>query len=154
MKLRARRLIQILTLVLIGCALWLQQQTRMPPDPRYQQEGAAGVASTGEVDAAFASRASNVIVTGTGRVLKVLPDDRDGSRHQRFIIGLDSGLTVLVAHNIDVAPRVPDLAAGGLVDFRGEYEWNDKGGVVHWTHRTQRGDHEAGWLEYRGKRYQ
>ncbi len=154
MKLRARRLIQILTLVLIGLALWLQQQTRLPPDPRYQQEGGVGVASTSEVDAAFASRASNVIVRGTGRILKVLPDDRDGARHQRFILGLDSGLTVLVAHNIDVAPRVPDLAAGALVNFRGEYEWNDKGGVVHWTHRTQRGDHEAGWLEYRGKRYQ
>ena len=153
MKLRARRLIQILTLVLIGLALWLQQQTRIPPDPRYQQEGAAGVASTSEVDAAFASRASNVIVTGTGRILKVLPDDRDGSRHQRFIIGLDSGLTVLVAHNIDVAPRVPDLAAGGLVNFRGEYEWTELGGVLHWTHHDPDGDHPGGWIEANGKRY-
>lgn len=156
MRLRFRRLIQILTLILIGSAIYLQQRTELPPDPRFPEStaGSIGNGRQSQVDSAFATRTSDVVVTGSGTVIKVLPDDRDGSRHQRFILKLDSGLTVLVAHNIDIAPRIPDLAEGGAVVFRGEYEWNEKGGVVHWTHRTTRGDHEPGWLMYEGKRYE
>lgn len=46
----------------------------------------------------------NVQVQGSGRVLRVLADDNDGSRHQRFILALASGRTLLIAHNIDLAP--------------------------------------------------
>jgi hypothetical protein len=155
MKLRFRRLIQILTLALIGGALWLQQRTDLPPDPRFSHETVASPTAQGrsQVDAAFAARQSNVIVSGGGTVARILADDRDGSRHQRFILELDSGLTLLVAHNIDIADRIPDLRVGGEVTFRGEYEWNDKGGVLHWTHKTLRGNHEPGWLVYEGIRY-
>ncbi|MGD9342162.1 MAG: DUF3465 domain-containing protein [Chromatiales bacterium] len=155
MKLRFRRLIQILTLALIGGALWLQQRTDLPPDPRFNQETAAPITEQrrSEVDAAFAARQSNVIVSGGGTVARILADDREGSRHQRFILELDSGLTLLVAHNIDIADRIPELRVGGAVTFRGEYEWNDKGGVLHWTHKTLRGNHEPGWLVYEGIRY-
>jgi len=155
MKLRSRRLIQILTLALIGAALWLQQRTELPPDPRFNQEQVAPAAENrlSQIDAAFAARESNLMVSGGGTVVKVLADDRDGARHQRFILELDSGLTVLVAHNIDIAERIPDLEAGSAVTFRGEYEWNEKGGVVHWTHRTRRGNHQPGWLMYEGVRY-
>jgi hypothetical protein len=89
---------------------------------------------------------------GRGRVSKLLPDDNDGSRHQRFVLRLDDGGTVLVAHNIDVAPRVA-LAMGDEVEFRGEYVWNAKGGVVHWTHRDPRGAHVGGWLRHAGRTY-
>jgi len=83
-----------------------------------------------------------------------LPDDTSGSRHQRFILKLSSGQTLLVAHNIDLAPRISSLRVGDAVQFYGEYEWNQKGGVLHWTHRDSRGSHVAGWLRHQGKTYQ
>ncbi|MGH8204200.1 MAG: DUF3465 domain-containing protein, partial [Steroidobacteraceae bacterium] len=91
---------------------------------------------------------------GEGRVSRILGDDSLGDRHQRFIVTLDSGQTVLIAHNIDLARRVEGLQVGDAVSFKGEYEWNDRGGVVHWTHDDQQGQHEAGWLRHRGRTYQ
>jgi hypothetical protein len=102
---------------------------------------------------AFASRASNVQVEGEGTVASVLPDDLNGSRHQRFIIQLASGQTLLIAHNIDIAPRIDGLAVGDRVRFNGEYVWNAKGGVVHWTHHDPQGGHIAGWVIHNGKTY-
>ena len=102
---------------------------------------------------AIANGTSDVQVTSSGEVIKVLPDDNYGSRHQKFILRLDSGDTILVAHNIDLAPRIPDLRKGDSIRFNGEYEWNDKGGVVHWTHKDPRSRHVHGWLEHDGTRY-
>ena len=93
-------------------------------------------------------------VQSGGEVIRVLSDDNEGSRHQRFIVRLSSGRTLLIAHNIDLAPRVASLRVGDTVSFNGEYEWNDRGGVIHWTHRDPQNRHQAGWIEHRGKRYQ
>lgn len=103
---------------------------------------------------AFADRAERQLVQGGGHVIAVLPDDRSGSRHQRFILRLDSGQTVLIAHNIDLAPRIDDLAEGDFITFSGEYAWNENGGVVHWTHRDPGGRHADGWLQRGGRMYQ
>ena len=104
------------------------------------------------IDAAFEAGRSDVWVEEEGVVERLLPDDRDGSRHQRFILRLASGRTVLVAHNIDLAERVAGLERGDTVRFRGEYEWNPQGGVVHWTHHDPSGRREGGWIEHRGRR--
>jgi hypothetical protein len=93
-------------------------------------------------------------VSGSGTVERVLSDDNDGSRHQRFILRLSSGRTLLIAHNIDLAPRVSSLREGDSVSFYGEYEPNERGGVIHWTHHDPQGRHPAGWLEHNGQRYQ
>lgn len=93
-------------------------------------------------------------VQGSGAVIRILSDDNDGSRHQRFILELRSGRTLLVAHNIDLAPRISGLAVGDTVSFYGEYEPNPQGGVIHWTHHDPQGRHVGGWLEHRGRRYQ
>jgi hypothetical protein len=103
---------------------------------------------------AYENRQSNIPVEDSGVVVKILPDDLQGSRHQRFILRLSSGQTVLIAHNIDLAPRVAALREGDTVEFRGEYEWNSKGGVVHWTHHDPHGRHQAGWLKHNGSIYQ
>jgi len=84
----------------------------------------------------------------------ILPDDNDGSRHQRFILQLNSGQTLLIAHNIDIAPRIPVLRQGDEVAFRGQYEWNPEGGVIHWTHHDPGGQHPGGWLKHEGQTYQ
>jgi hypothetical protein len=116
----------------------------------------AGAGSGGEatLQEAFERRQSDIQVEGEGGVSRLLADDHDGSRHQRFILRLSTGQTVLIAHNIDLAPRVDGLRAGDRVAFFGEYEWNPQGGVVHWTHRDPAGQHVAGWLEVGGRRYQ
>lgn len=103
---------------------------------------------------AFERQQSNVIVQCTASVVKNLPDDNQGSRHQKILLRLPtSNHTLLLAHNIDLAPRVP-ADEGDRVTFRGEYEYNDKGGVIHWTHHDPAGRHEPGWIEFEGKRYE
>jgi len=103
---------------------------------------------------AFRSKRSAVQVQGEGVVTRILSDDNDGARHQRFIVRLESGQTLLIAHNIDVAPRLPAIRPGDSVAFYGEYAWNSEGGVIHWTHHDPDGQHVAGWLRLNGSTYQ
>ena len=97
---------------------------------------------------------SNDQIKGVGRVTRILADDNQGSRHQRFILTLPSGHTLLVAHNIDLAPRINSLRAGDTIEFYGEYIWNDKGGILHWTHHDPKGQHPGGWLKHNDELYQ
>lgn len=106
------------------------------------------------VKAAYEQRQSNVQVQGSGRVKAILRDDNDGARHQKFILVLKNGLSILVAHNIDLAPKISNLNKGDIVEFYGEYEYNPKGGVLHWTHHDPQGRHESGWLKHDGQIYQ
>ncbi|MEO6186828.1 MAG: DUF3465 domain-containing protein [Steroidobacteraceae bacterium] len=103
---------------------------------------------------AFEQRSSGRVIVINGDVERVLADDRDGSPHQRFIVRTRSGLSVLIAHNLDLAPRLQGLAAGDRVTVLGQYEWNEKGGVMHWTHGDPAGRHTTGYIEWHGRRYQ
>ncbi|TQQ12390.1 DUF3465 domain-containing protein [Vibrio cholerae] len=103
---------------------------------------------------AYQSQQSDLQVQGFGQVVKVLPDDNDGSRHQKFILKLNSGQALLVAHNIDLASRIPNLKIGDSVEFYGEYEWNKKGGVLHWAHKDPQNRHAHGWLKHNGQVYE
>ena len=85
-------------------------------------------------------------------VIRLLTDDSDGSRHQKFIVESASGLSVLVSHNIDLADRVP-VSRGDKITLRGRYEWSDRGGVLHWTHHDPRGTIEGGWIKFDGQTY-
>ena len=91
-------------------------------------------------------------IEDSGRVVRLLPDDDDESQHQRFVVSLRRGQTLLIAHNIDVAERIP-VALGDRLQFRGLYEWNDLGGLVHWTHRDPMGVEDGGWARHRRKVY-
>src|ERR1051325_515119 len=106
------------------------------------------------IGSAFARRASNIQGEGEGTVIRVLPDDLNGRRHQRFIVQLASRQTLLITHDLDIAPRVDGLEAGDSVRFYGEYVWNEKGGVIHWTHHDPQGRHVSGWIKHKGKTYQ
>jgi hypothetical protein len=112
-----------------------------------------GGSETSEIARLFRERQSGIVVEGTGTVEKLLPDDLVGSRHQRFILQLASRHTLLVSHNIDLAPRLDSLEIGDEVDFRGQYEWNPRGGLVHWTHHDPAGERFGGWLRHRGRVY-
>lgn len=102
----------------------------------------------------FARVQSNVQIYGTGTVISILSDDLNGSRHQRFIIELKSKQTLLITHNIDLAPRINTLAVNDQIEFFGEYEWNDKGGVIHWAHHDPEEIHVNGWLFHNNVIYQ
>jgi hypothetical protein len=136
--------------LMYGLGLVQEQGTSIPENPSSSQD------STGLIEAAFNNQRSDVQVQGQGqgRVVRILSDDNDGSRHQRFILELDSGQALLIAHNIDLAPRINDLGKGDTVAFNGEYEWNSKGGVIHWTHNDPNHHHIDGWLKHRGRTYQ
>ena len=105
------------------------------------------------VQLAYAAQHSGLWLETSGRVVRVLKDDNEGARHQKFILELDDGHSVLVAHNIDIAERIP-ARQGMSLTVRGRYEWNDRGGVIHWTHHDPEGREQGGWIMIDGMRYQ
>ena len=130
---------------------------RPPNNP--QQLESATVSSTTKMDAgaiveAYGAHRNVPQVQGSGIVVKVLKDDTNGLRHQKFLLKVTDDITILIAHNIDLAPRVEDIHEGDIVGFKGEYIYTPKGGTVHWTHKDPRGNHAAGWLEHNGKKYE
>jgi hypothetical protein len=95
-----------------------------------------------------------LLINGSGTVIRILLDDTEGSQHQKFILELSMGQTLLISHNIDIAPRIDLLQKGDVVSFYGEYVWNSQGGLVHWTHHDPDAQHENGWLRHENIIYQ
>jgi len=123
-----KKLIFIAVIAVLIYGYLQEQDVSIPGCSRWSQS------ADSTLEKAYKNRQSNLQVQGEGVVSKILPDDREGSRHQRFLLRLSSGQTVLVAHNIDLADRIDNIKPGNTVAFYGEYEWNSKGGVIHWTH--------------------
>jgi len=121
--------------------------------PPAASRSGAPVPGEGAILDAFRDKRSDVQVQVTATVAKVLADDTDGDRHQKFLIKLSGGHTLLVAHNIDLAPRVP-VKEKEQIELRGEYEWTEQGGTIHWTHKSARGPHPDGWIKCDGKTYE
>ena len=138
---------------IIPCSFVVLRLQRNPSKRFASVENAIRTGSDSRLQTAFERRESDFQIEGRGVVAKVLPDDNKGSRHQRFILRLNSGQTVLVAHNIDLAPQIKGLKKGDEVAFYGEYEWSGQGGVIHWTHRDPQGRHPDGWLKHEGEVY-
>lgn len=159
-----RFLILSLAIVLTGCTA--TPQTEAPPQyaksPGYQSKFGGPTGSTAspsgsaikigqaQIIQAQQAHSQKCWVTVQAMVLKLLPDDTHPPRHQRFLLKLDNGTTVLVAHNTDLAPSVP-IAPGNVVTIHGEYIWNEKGGLIHWTHHDPQGREEGGWIDYNGQ---
>lgn len=148
------RLKNLLIPVAMVAAVAAFQYFDRPESSATADRTAVATSDSGSLVRAYESRAQDVWVEGQGQVVKVLPDDNKGSRHQRFIIRTEFGPTILIAHNIDLAPRVEPLAVGARVTFRGEYVWNDRGGVLHWTHHDPQGRHAGGWIRSGGQTFE
>lgn len=147
-----KKLLAVAGFLALGFVLFVHEGTKPEREPFSSPVSTQATEDT--VAKAFAQHRGNFVAEGAGKVVRVLADDNDGSRHQRFIVELSSGQSLLIAHNIDLAPRVESLRVGDQISFKGEYEWNDKGGVMHWTHRDPAGRHEPGWIRLNGKTYQ
>ena len=140
-------------LIVLAIAFALYQTLEKNPNFKasFTQQSATNAQ---QITNAFQNKQSDSQVSGSGIVISNLADDTKGNQHQKFILKLSSGQTLLISHNIDLAPRINTLHKGDTVEFYGEYEWNAKGGVVHWTHRDPRGLHVDGWLKHKGATYQ
>lgn len=153
-----KRTLGILAALLAALVVYLNEQGLVRLDRSTDVTSGAPAAEPARgnqtISDAYRAQRSDVQVMGEGIVKRMLSDDLDGSRHQRFLLQLDNRQTVLIAHNIDLAPRIDNLQKGDTVAFFGEYEWNNQGGVVHWTHHDPGARHVDGWLKHRGRTYQ
>lgn len=141
---------RLVPLILAFAAVYLYQHFYAPAGESYRESSRPGA----EIPATSTAFRDGQQASGTGTVIRILSDDNDGSRHQRFIIRLPGGRTLLIAHNIDLAPRINGIREGDTVEFHGEYAANSKGGVIHWTHHDPQGRHPHGWLRHQGHTYQ
>lgn len=144
---KSKRMRQRIWLIL-GFVLVIALGSLYEPHPR---EAIDGVITAEQL---YQEQRSDVQLEVSGEVIRLLDDDNDGDRHQRFIIELASGQTLLISHNIDLAPRIDNLKTGDDVEVYGEYIWNDKGGVMHWTHHDPANRHPHGWIQHKGEIYQ
>lgn len=144
-----RRSLLVVVIVIAAIAAYVGYVRQHSPVSEIPAPGTAQNESV--LASAFRNHERNIQVQGQGQVTKILADDNDGNRHQRFIVRVGSGQTLLIAHNVDLAPRITSLSLGDTIEFNGQYEWNPQGGVVHWTHRDPSGRHQAGWLRHNGQ---
>ena len=142
----------ILLLALFGVACERAPSTALVAET--EQTQVAAQSDNAAIIQAFKNKKSDIFVEGSGVVKKLLADDNKGSRHQKFLVTISDEQTLLFAHNIDLAPRLDALAVGDVVTFRGEYVYNPKGGVMHWTHKDPDGNKQGGWIKHSGKTYE
>lgn len=159
MKATLKNLVLTLFLTLALCACKKPAQLpeiaeELKPAGQVQQLTEAVADSTNAtLEQAFAAKKSGVQVSGKGVVIKLLASDTQGSQHQKFLVKINPEQTLLFAHNIDLAAKIP-LQVGDEITFSGEYVYNPKGGIMHWTHRDPHGHHPAGWVMLHGAKYQ
>jgi hypothetical protein len=106
---------------------------------------------------AWAQQSSHLEVTASGSVAKVLGTRTGPSGpHEGFLLHLRGaggrGLTVRVEDNVDLTGPIP-LAPGDDVEVRGEYIYDPRGGLIHYTHRDPRGRHPDGYVRVAGRYY-
>jgi len=97
---------KILLILIIGIAIlvFVQQVPKFFSNDKFSSSELSN--SDIAIENAFKNKQSNIQVGGSGKVINILPDDTQNSRRQKFIIQLNSGQTLLIAHNIDIAPRI------------------------------------------------
>jgi hypothetical protein len=130
--------------IIIALVLWRQFGPGLPVNVMSGDEAIAQ---------AFADHRTDLMVEFTGRVQRTLNDELTGRPQQRFIVELDNGHLLLVSHDLEYAERVP-LDTWDTVSIRGEYQWNEQGGMVSWTHRDPGIGLRHGWIDFKGRRYQ
>lgn len=126
-----------------------------PAPPKEEPKPAADPNGYKLVQSLFKAGTSDAWIECAGEVVHILPTDNYGSRHQQFLVEVGPKITLKIAHNIDLADPVP-IEKGDRVEMKGEYEWNDKGGVLHWTHHNPSPNpiKPGGWIKHKGKLYE
>jgi hypothetical protein len=103
---------------------------------------------------AFRQGRSEFFVRVQATVIASLPTDYEGVPHQKFLVELSTGQTLLIAHNLSLASPVRRLRVGNSILIYGEYIWNEEGGLLHRTHDDPEFLLPHGWIRYQGRKYQ
>lgn len=104
------------------------------------------------VQDAYRAHQSGMMAEVTGTVARILIDDKDDLRNQKFIIRLSNGQMLLVIHDQVASERVP-VSVNDTVLVRGKYQWSETGGTLQFTRRDHSTRRMHGWIEHQGKRY-
>lgn len=94
-------------------------------------------------------------IQGSGMVVvKLLPDDNSGLRHQKWMVRLSSGATMQAVYNSDMenCERVP-LKVGDVVSMGGQFVYTNEGPMLHWLHYDPRRSRPDGFVEVGGQFY-
>src|SRR3569832_1898538 len=96
--------------VLLAALIYVWGDNGLAPPAAAPQSGIA-IAEDGDsrIAAAYRDQISGLIVESSGVVARVLPDDNQGSLHQRNNQHQRTNQTELGSHNIDLAPRIEAL---------------------------------------------
>ncbi len=153
--LRGRSSLKFIGFFLLAIVLlvWALSQYKISPPFQQAENEQSHSIEFSDVHSLYKEKRSGEMVSIKGYVTRILPDDKEGSRHQRFLVNISRGLSLLIAHNIDLAPRVPVHINDQILVY-GQYEWNEKGGLIHWTHHDPAGLHSGGWISHKDKKYQ
>ena len=87
-----------------------------------------------------------------GRPMVVALNMLDEARRKVEAAGVRP-LVTLYRLDLDRLPEGVDAEPFGEIELRGRYEWNDRGGVVHWTHHDPDGSDPGGWIRHAGSLY-
>lgn len=83
-------------------------------------------------------------------VSKLLPDDRSGLKHQKWVVRLSNGKEMEAVYNLDMCPRVP-IKVGDKIAMGGQFVWTTKGALLHWLHHDPRGNRPDGFVYAKGQ---
>jgi hypothetical protein len=137
------RTIAVITIALVLVALALVWQSR----PGYEVK--SGFTA---FEDALRYRQTGFMAEVDGTVARILMDDKEDQRNQKFTIRLTNGQMVLVIHDQEAAGRVP-VSVGDTVLVRGEYVWTETGGTLRHTQRDYSARRLHGWIDHQGERY-
>lgn len=137
------RTLTVIVIALVLAALTLVWQSR----PGYEVK--SGFAA---LDEAHRYRQTGFMAEVDGTVARILMDDKEDPRNQKFTMRLTNGQMLLVTHDQEAAGRVP-VSVGDPVLVRGEYVWTETGGTLRHTQRDYSTRRLHGWIDHRGERY-
>ena len=135
-----------LAIILAGKMCW---SGRMGPRNAKAEASLTGLA---QIMDAVANKRAGIMVQHWGTVSRTMLDDKGVDKLQKFLVTLENGHLLLFAHDLSIAQRVP-IATGDRIEFRGRFDWNDVGGLIHRTHHDPQMSFEDGWLRHNGRVY-
>ena len=115
--------------------------------PGYKLDGGEAV-----VEKAFYDRQSDLMVEVTGTVFQMASQNASNAGYQEFRMKLPSGQLLTIVHENKKGQRLP-LEANDTVTVRGQYYWNELGGIIKGTQRDKSMERMHGWIEHEGVRY-
>jgi Protein of unknown function (DUF3465) len=137
------RIIGVIAIALVLVALALLWHSR----PGYEVRSGFTV-----IEDAYRYRQTGFMAEVDGTVARILMDDQEDQRNQKFTIRLTNGQMLLVIHDQEAAGRVP-VSVGDRVLVRGEYVWTETGGTLRYTQHDYSPRRLHGWIDHNGERY-